>query len=49
MEHNAKNICKTIISGEEQNLNKQMVEFRISILFQYFVYILARFNTISKS
>jgi len=49
MEHNAKNICRTITSGEKQNLNKQMVEFRISILFQYFVYILARFNTFSKS
>jgi len=35
MEHNAKNICRTV-RGEAQNLNKQMVEFRISILFQYF-------------
>jgi len=23
MEHNAKNICKTVISGKEQNLNKK--------------------------
>ena len=40
------NICKTAISGEEQNLYKQMAEFRISILFQYFIYILAKFNTL---
>jgi len=26
-EHNAKNICRTAISGKEQNLNKQMAEF----------------------
>ena len=39
------NICKTAISGEEQNLYKQMAEFRISILFQYFIHILAKFNT----
>jgi len=45
MEHNAKNICRTIISSKEQNLNEQMVEFRISILFQYFMNILAKFNT----
>jgi len=32
MEHNAENICATVNSGKEQNLNKQMVEFRISIL-----------------
>jgi len=36
MEHNANNIW-SVLSGEEQNLNKQMVEFRISILFQYFL------------
>jgi len=36
-----KNVCGTVTSGEEQNLNKRMVEFRISILFQYFMYILA--------
>jgi len=49
MEHNAKNICRTVISSEENNFNKQMVEFRISILFQYFMYILAKFNTFSRS
>ena len=49
MEHNAKNICKTVISGKELNLNKQMVQFRISILFQYFMYVLAKFNTFSRS
>jgi len=37
MEHNAKNFCRTVISGNKQNLNKQTAEFRISILFQYFV------------
>jgi len=36
MEHNAKIICKTVVSGKEQNLNEQMAEFVISILFQYF-------------
>jgi len=36
-----KNICRTVISGEEQNLNKEMVEFRNSILFQYFICIFA--------
>jgi len=34
MEHNAENICRTVISSEKQNLNKQMVDFRISILLQ---------------
>ena len=37
MEHIAKNICRTVISGEEQNLNKQVFEFIIFILFQYFI------------
>jgi len=32
MEHNAKNICKTIISDKEHNLNTQMAEFGISKL-----------------
>jgi len=41
MKHNTKNICRTAISGKEQNLKKQMVEFRISMLLQYFMYILA--------
>jgi len=49
MEHNAKNICRTVISGNKQNLNKQIVEFRIFILFQYFMYVLAIFNTFSWS
>jgi len=49
MEHNVKNICETVISGEEQNLNKQMVEFGISTHFQYFMNILAKFNTFSTS
>jgi len=49
MEHNAKNICKTVISSKEQNLNKQMVEFGISIFFQYFLYILAKFNNINDA
>jgi len=33
MEHNAKNMCLIVISGKKQNLNEQMAEFRISILF----------------
>jgi len=33
MEHNAKNICKAIISSKEQKLNTQIAEFAISILF----------------
>jgi len=37
MEHKAKNICQAVISGKEQNLNKQMAEFIISILSQYFI------------
>jgi len=45
MEHTGKNICKSVISSEKQNLNKLMAEFRISILFQYFMYILTKFNT----
>ena len=44
-----KNICITVISSKEQNLNKQMAEFRISILFQYSMYILAKFNIFSWS
>jgi len=47
MEH-CKNICKSHISAEEQNLNKQMAaEFGISIL--YVGYILVTFNTFSRS
>jgi len=49
MEQNAKNICKTVVSGKEQNFNKRMVEFVISILFQYSIYISAKFNTFSRS
>ena len=41
MEHNAKIIYRTVISGKEQNLNKQMAEFRISVLFQCFMNLLA--------
>ena len=41
IEHNAKNICKTVTSSKVQNLNKQMAEFGIPILFQYFIDILA--------
>ena len=40
---------RTVVSGEEQNLNKQMAEFRIAILFQYFMYLLAKLNTFSRS
>jgi len=34
MEHNAKNSCKTVISGKEQNLNKQKAKFAIALYFQ---------------
>jgi len=40
-----KTIWKAVISDEEQNMNKQMSKCGISILFQYFLYILAKFNT----
>jgi len=33
MQHNPKNICKTVISGFEQNFNKQLAEFGISNTF----------------
>jgi len=33
MEYNANKICKTVIGGKDQNFNKQMAEFGISILF----------------
>jgi len=40
MEQSAKNICKTVISGKEQNLNKQIAEFwnfhTFSILYVHF-------------
>jgi len=49
MEHNAESICKTVISGKKQNLNKQTAEFGIPILFQYGMYILAKINTFSRS
>jgi len=49
MENNARNICKTVISGKQQNLNKWKAELGISILFQYFTYILAKFNTFLRS
>ena len=38
VEHNAKNICRTVIGGKEQNLDKQMAKLGISILFQHFIY-----------
>jgi len=44
IEHKYKNICKTVISGKEQNLNKQMAEFGSSLLFVH----LAKFNTFSR-
>jgi len=44
-EHNEKNICKVVISSEEQILKKQMAEFGISKLFQYFMNILDKVNT----
>ena len=47
MKHNAKNICKTVINSKELNLKKQMAEFVISILFQYFMHILAKFSTLN--
>ena len=40
---------RTVISGKLQNLYNQIAEFRISILFQYFMNILAKFNTFSRS
>ena len=49
MQHNAKRIGKTVISAKEQNLNNQMPKFGISILFQCFMYILAKLNTFSRS
>jgi len=49
MEHNAKNICRTVISSKEQKLNKQMAEFRISIHFQYLMDIFTKFNIFSWS
>jgi len=40
MDHNANKICKTVISGKKQNLNKQMVEVwtshTFSILYVHF-------------
>jgi len=49
MEHNGISICETVISGKEQNLNKQMAEFGITIFFQYCMYILTKFNALSRS
>jgi len=36
------------LSGQEQHLNKQTTGFGIFILFQYYMYILAKFNTFSR-
>jgi len=49
LEHNAENICRTIISAEEQNLNKQMLEFRLAILFQYSMNTSTKSNTFARS
>jgi len=49
MEHNAKNICRNAISGKKTIFEKEMAAFRISILFQYFMCIVANFNTFSRS
>ena len=50
MEHNAKkHDLQTFISGKEHSLNKQMTKFGISMLFQYLMHILAKFNTFSSS
>jgi len=48
LEHNAQNTCRTV-RGDQQNLNKQMVEFRNLVLFQYLLYILVKFNTFPRS
>jgi len=37
MEHNATNICRTLISNKEQKLNKQVAELRISKLLILYV------------
>jgi len=39
LEHNAKNTCRTVISGKEQNLNIQMAEITISKFSNYLMYI----------
>jgi len=49
MEHNAKTICKTVISGKEWKVIKGMAKFGISMLFQYFMHILDKFNSFSRS
>jgi len=36
-------------NGKEQNPNKHMAEFGISILFQYFLCVLEKFNTFAMS
>jgi len=46
MEYNAKNMCKTATIGKEQNLNKQMAEFAISILYLHFGQIQYFFNVL---
>jgi len=48
-DHDVENIYRTVIRGMEQNQYKQMIEFSISILFQYFMHISANFNTVSRS
>jgi len=49
MEHMQNYINKIVISDQEQNLNKHKTECGISILFQYLMCILVKFNTFSRS
>jgi len=49
MVHNAKSMFRTVISGKEQKLNKQIVKFKIFLLFQYLMYILVKFKSFPRS
>jgi len=50
MEHNAKSICRTLISSKEKKVKKQTAEFlEFPYFLQYFIYILVKFNTFSRS
>jgi len=42
MEHNEKSICKTVISGKEQNLNNK----RLNLEFPYFFNVYVHFGQI---
>ena len=44
-----KSIFKTVISGKEQNLNKQILKLKIFIVFQYPMYILVKFKSFPRS